>query len=191
MKALGFEPSKDEQNAILNEHGTFSGSNRRLINMENFVRVMAPKILTRDPNEEIERAYMLFVNGKGEGGITVDDLRRVTRELGESLEEEEIKAMIDEFDVDGDGESKFLLLDGRMDSANSPQSVGTSFMRYVAAIEWCSGWFSLQVYYFSLHCYQDLLALSILFGYQYPYLLQFTADSLSRNVAETCLQILC
>ena len=33
------------------------------------------------------------------------NLRRVARELGENMSEEELRAMIDEFDTDGDGES--------------------------------------------------------------------------------------
>ena len=36
----------------------------------------------------------------------VRNLRRVARELGETMSEEEIRAMIDEFDTDGDGESE-------------------------------------------------------------------------------------
>ncbi len=32
-----------------------------------------------------------------------------SRELGDNVNEEELKAMIDEFDLDGDGESRKLL----------------------------------------------------------------------------------
>ena len=63
---------------------------------------MAQKILARDPREEVLRAFALFDQGD-KGIITVDDLRRVARELGEALEEEEIVAMVEEFDLDGDG----------------------------------------------------------------------------------------
>jgi len=35
------------------------------------------------------------------GIITLEDLRRVARELGEGLEEEELSAMIEEFDLEG------------------------------------------------------------------------------------------
>lgn len=63
---------------------------------------MAHRILTRDPREEILRAFDLFDAG-AKGNITLDDLRRVARELGEGLQEEELVAMIEEFDLDGDG----------------------------------------------------------------------------------------
>ena len=38
------------------------------------------------------------------------NLRRVARELGETMSEDEIRAMVDEFDTDGDGESKKTIL---------------------------------------------------------------------------------
>ena len=63
---------------------------------------MAERILERDPADEIMRAFELFDEG-GKGKINLQDLRRVARELGEGLEEEELAAMIDEFDMDGDG----------------------------------------------------------------------------------------
>ena len=63
---------------------------------------MAQRILARDPREEILRAFELFDEG-GKGKIDLADLRRVARELGEGLGEEELAAMIDEFDLDNDG----------------------------------------------------------------------------------------
>ena len=63
---------------------------------------MTTKILQRDPREEILRAFELFDEG-GKGRIEVGDLRRVARELGEGLEEEELVAMIEEFDMSGSG----------------------------------------------------------------------------------------
>jgi centrin-3 len=48
------------------------------------------------------RAFELF-DSEGKGVITVEDLRRVARELGEGLEEDEMRAMIEEFDMEGKG----------------------------------------------------------------------------------------
>lgn len=48
------------------------------------------------------RAFDLF-DADGKGRIELADLRRVARELGEGLQEEELQAMIEEFDIRGEG----------------------------------------------------------------------------------------
>lgn len=43
------------------------------------------------------------------GKISLRNLRRVARELGETMSDDELRAMIDEFDTSGSGESESLL----------------------------------------------------------------------------------
>lgn len=64
---------------------------------------MTAKILARDPLEEIRRAFALF-DTDNTGKINFSDLKRVAQELGENLDDDELHAMIDEFDLDQDGE---------------------------------------------------------------------------------------
>lgn len=110
MKALGFDLPKAEILTILQTHGTPSehpNSNgahqsRLLLPFSQFQTIMSQRIIARDPRDEVLRAFELFDEG-GKGTINLQDLRRVARELGEGLEEDELAAMIDEFDLDGDG----------------------------------------------------------------------------------------
>ena len=64
---------------------------------------MTQKIRDRDPVEEILKAFKLF-DEDNSGRISLWNLKRVARELGENLSDDELQAMIDEFDKDGDGE---------------------------------------------------------------------------------------
>jgi len=63
---------------------------------------MSQRVLERNPRDEILRAFELFDEG-AKGGIMLQDLQRVTQELNVMVSEDELVAMIEEFDLDGDG----------------------------------------------------------------------------------------
>lgn len=121
LKALGFTLSKPDLLDLLTTHGVAPPPrptknarvaapsqaepvhpSRLQITLQAFQGIAANLISQRDPRDEILRAFELF-DADEKGIITLDDLRRVARELGEGLEEEEMVAMIDEFDIDGKG----------------------------------------------------------------------------------------
>ena len=65
--------------------------------------MMIRKILDRDPKDEILKAFRLFGDDEA-GKISFKNLKRVAKELGENMTDDEIQEMIDEADRDGDGE---------------------------------------------------------------------------------------
>jgi centrin-3 len=123
LKALGFDLPKTEILAELQAYGipasqvhgtgngkaageggaaSFLGPGRLLLPHAAFVNLAAVRITERNPQDEIMRAFDLF-DQEGKGRIELEDLRRVARELGEGLQDEELVAMIEEFDIRGEG----------------------------------------------------------------------------------------
>ena len=100
MRALGFDVKKPEVVELMNE---YDREGQGYIVFDDFLDIMTEKIKNRDPVEEILKAFKLF-DEDNSGRISLRNLKRVARELGENLSEDELQAMIDEFDKDQDGE---------------------------------------------------------------------------------------
>ena len=100
MRALGFEPKKEEIMKILSEVDKQGEGN---ISFEDFLSIMTEKMLERDPIEEMKKAFHLICE-EGQDKITLKSLQKVAKELGENMTIEELQEMIEEADRDGDGE---------------------------------------------------------------------------------------
>ena len=105
LRALGFEIKKPEVLKLMSE---YHSDERDSIEYADFVDLMTRKYAERDPLDEIRRAFRLFVGDDSSGKISVRALRRVAKELNEGLGEEELQAMIEEFDTDQDGLSLLI-----------------------------------------------------------------------------------
>jgi centrin-2/centrin-1 len=100
MRVLGFEPRKEEVKRMISEMDK-DGSGT--IEYNEFEEMMAAKMAERDPREEILKAFKLF-DDDNTGKISFKNLKQVTKELGETMTNEELMEMIEEADRDGDGE---------------------------------------------------------------------------------------
>lgn len=109
LRALGFTLDNKTVINIIDKNDL---NGNRLISYDDFFTVAGEMIINRDPMDEIKRAFKLFDDDQT-GKISIKNLKKVAQELGENLTDQELRAMIDEFDLDGDGEineSEFIAI---------------------------------------------------------------------------------
>ena len=86
MRALGFEPKKEEIRKMIQE---VDRDGTGTIDFPEFLDMMTAKMAERDPREEMLKAFRLFDDDET-GKITFKNLKRVAKELGENMTDEEI-----------------------------------------------------------------------------------------------------
>jgi centrin-2/centrin-1 len=100
MRALGFEPKKEDIKKMISEIDK-EGSGK--IDFHEFLNLMTAKMSEKDTRAEIMKAFRLFDDDET-GKISFANLKRVAKELGENMTDDELREMIDEADKDQDGE---------------------------------------------------------------------------------------
>ena len=92
MRALGFEPKKEEIKKMISD---IDKDGSGTIDFSEFLEMMTAKMSERDSREEILKAFRLFDDDET-GKISFRNLKRVAKELGENMTDEELQEMIDE-----------------------------------------------------------------------------------------------
>merc|ERR1711907_352432 len=100
MKALGFEPKPGEIEKLI--HSVDDDGDGEM-DYDDFERMMEQKILNKDQKDDLLKAFKLMDDDET-GKISLKNLKRVAKELGETMTEEDLLEVIAESDKDGDGE---------------------------------------------------------------------------------------
>ena len=90
IRCLGFEPQQED----------LVGLGR--IDFSAFSELMTKKYLARNDKDELVQCFKLFKDDQS-NKVTVANIKKICRELGETLSDEEIREMVAEADKDGDG----------------------------------------------------------------------------------------
>merc|ERR1711865_980046 len=113
MKALGCEPKPGEIEKMISDVDDDGGGE---IGFDEFLKMMTHKILNKDPKDDMLKAFKLFDDDQT-GSVSFKNLKRVAKETGQTLTDDELQEMFDDADRDGDGvlnEEEFLAMMKRL-----------------------------------------------------------------------------
>ena len=103
MRSLGQNPSDAELQELINDA---NADGNITITFSQFLTMMARKIKDVDSEEGIKEAFSVF-DKEGNGFIRAAELRQIMTSLGEKLSDEEVDEIINEADLDGDGQVNY------------------------------------------------------------------------------------
>ena len=99
MESLGFEAKNQTIYQMISD---LDKDGSGAIDFDEFLDMMTARLSDKDSRDDINKVFRLFDDEKA-GFITIKNLRRVAKELGETMTDEELLEMIERADSDGDG----------------------------------------------------------------------------------------
>ena len=103
MRSLNFDtknPAIYKMIADMDEDGNGE------IEFDEFLDMMTARISDKNTKDDLERVFKLFDDDRTDE-ITMSNLKRVAKELGEDIMDDELKEIIQRADLDGDGKLTF------------------------------------------------------------------------------------
>lgn len=99
MTSLGFEAKNQTIYQMISD---LDADGSGTIEFPEFLNMMTARMSDKDSRDDIEKVFKLFDDEKL-NHITIKNLRRVAKELGETMDDNELLEMIERADSDGDG----------------------------------------------------------------------------------------
>ena len=103
MQSLGFEAKNQTIYQMISD---IDKDKLGEIDFEEFLDMMTAKMSDKDSREDIQKVFNLFDDDQT-GKISLRNLKRVAKELGETMSDAELLEMIERADTDTDGEINF------------------------------------------------------------------------------------
>mmetsp|Transcript_97087 Transcript_97087/g.175437 ORF Transcript_97087/g.175437 Transcript_97087/m.175437 type:complete len:198 (+) Transcript_97087:22-615(+) len=100
LRGLALPAKKVEVLETMRQHGC---PPEGLVGFSQFSQILQKAFAEQDPLDSMLQSFRLF-DRKGHGRISLQDLQRATRELGENISTEVLESMLSQFDVNHDGE---------------------------------------------------------------------------------------
>lgn len=103
MQTLGFE---GKNHAVFQMISDIDKDGHGSIDFNEFLDLITAKMSDNDSREDIQKVFNLFDDDRT-GKISLRNLRRVAKDLGETMTDAELLEMIERADSDADGEISF------------------------------------------------------------------------------------
>lgn len=100
MKTLGFDTKNQVIYKMIEEMDTEGDG---VISFDEFLDMMTARISDKNTRDDIERVFKLFDSNRN-GYISLDDMKRVAKELGEDISDKELQEIIQRADLDSDNQ---------------------------------------------------------------------------------------
>lgn len=97
LRALGFEPKKEEIKYLVSElqSNNNEGGNNKKIDFNEFIQIMELKMSEKESKEETKKVFELFMD-QNKNEITFESLKKIAAEIEENITDEELMAMLKE-----------------------------------------------------------------------------------------------
>merc|ERR1719272_1846654 len=99
MQSLGFETKNPTIFQMIADLDTESGGQ---IDFDEFLDAITQKLRDKETRSGIKKIFDLFDDDRS-GTVSLKNLKRVAKELGETMSEEQLREMIERADANGDG----------------------------------------------------------------------------------------
>lgn len=103
MQSLGFETKNHTVYTMISD---IDKNGNGEIDFEEFLDLMTVKLGDSDSREDVQKVFNLFDDDKT-GFISIQNLKRVAKDLGETMSDAELLEMIERADSDKDGQIDF------------------------------------------------------------------------------------
>lgn len=101
MQSLGFDTKNPTIFQLIAELDTNEAAKRGGIDFDNFVEAINNKLGDKETKDGIRRIFELFIDDPNQETITLSSLRRIARELGEQMSNDELKDMLERASSNG------------------------------------------------------------------------------------------
>jgi centrin-1 len=101
MQSLGFDSKNPTIFQLIAELDTAEAAKKGGIDFETFVEAINNKLGDKESEEGLRRIFNLFIDDPNSDTITISSLKRIARELGEQMSNEELKDMLERASSNG------------------------------------------------------------------------------------------